>query len=519
MTMDSEEAEAILAPDWDRCRRRRKKRVLVALAATAVGVLALASVLAFLQVFQGWDEGARLAPSPQPSPSVEVAPRWPIEPGQFAAVRGGDFVLAGRPVEGEGNETDCRPLYLTGWNAWDIARAARISPRNHKTVGGETGKEALEAQLAAANAAGLNVVRAWAHTVDPSYPVMRSPGVYDEAGLDAIDFLLDRANKHGVRVILSFVDNWKYAGGVDQMVDFSPTAPARTGARPEDETGDFDQIGLNETAKEYEVKRHALFFTDEGAREVYKGHVRELLERVNSYSGVVYKEDPTIFAWNLINEPRCESWLVEGCEGRLQGWIEEMSAYVKLLDPNHLVTVGGEGFYAGPGSNSEGPTGDLSANPADWAAKTGQDFVANHAPESIDFATIHLWPDNWNQSSTAFQEEWIRSHAELASSVLKKPVIVQEFGKKLADPETRGDLGERDSVYEMVNKLVESDVEQGGSLKGSLFWNWEIDLLIGATEDPYTLRPEDSTFDLVRSHALRMQNLSESRSFDCGDLK
>ena len=98
MTMDSEEAEAILAPDWDRCRRRRKKRVLVALAATAVGVLALASVLAFLQVFQGWDEGARLAPSPQPSPSVEVAPRWPIEPGQFAAVRGGDFVLAGRPV-------------------------------------------------------------------------------------------------------------------------------------------------------------------------------------------------------------------------------------------------------------------------------------------------------------------------------------------------------------------------------------------------------------------------------------
>ena len=23
----------------------------------------------------------------------------------------------------------------------------------------------------------------------------------------------------------------------------------------------------------------------------------------------VYKDDPTILAWNLINEPRCESWL------------------------------------------------------------------------------------------------------------------------------------------------------------------------------------------------------------------
>lgn len=29
----------------------------------------------------------------------------------------------------------------------------------------------------------------------------------------------------------------------------------------------------------------------------------------------------------------------------MQAWIEEMSAYVKALDPNHLVTVGAEGFW------------------------------------------------------------------------------------------------------------------------------------------------------------------------------
>ena len=44
--------------------------------------------------------------------------------------------------------------------------------------------------------------------------------------------------------------------------------------------------------------------------------------------------------WDLINEPRCY-----GCGTALQQWAAEMAAYVKGLDPNHLVTVGEEGFY------------------------------------------------------------------------------------------------------------------------------------------------------------------------------
>lgn len=34
--------------------------------------------------------------------------------------------------------------------------------------------------------------------------------------------------------------------------------------------------------------------------------------------------------------------------------------------------------------------------PADWAAKAGQDFVANNNLPLIDFAAVHLWPTNWN---------------------------------------------------------------------------------------------------------------------------
>jgi len=66
-----------------------------------------------------------------------------------------------------------------------------------------------------------------------------------------------------------------------------------------------------------------------------------------------------------------------------------MSAHLKGVDSNHMITIGQEGFY-GPGSAAE------VVNPGTgWATITGQNFSANHAPDTIDFAAIHLWPDNW----------------------------------------------------------------------------------------------------------------------------
>lgn len=57
-----------------------------------------------------------------------------------------------------------------------------------------------------------------------------------------------------------------------------------------------------------------------------------------------------------------------------------------------MITVGEEGFYA-LGSMNE------RLNPGNgWASITGQNFTANHAPKDIDFAAIHLWPDNWEVS-------------------------------------------------------------------------------------------------------------------------
>jgi mannan endo-1,4-beta-mannosidase len=120
---------------------------------------------------------------------------------------------------------------------------------------------------------------------------------------------------------------------------------------------------------------------------MYKDHVSTLLNRVNTVNGRVYKNDPTILSWELINEPRCS-----GCEDLLQSWVSEMAAFVKSIDQNHLLTIGEEGFYPlwmipQAGSN---PSGWES-----WAAHEGQNFLYDHSDPNIDYTAIHLWIQNW----------------------------------------------------------------------------------------------------------------------------
>jgi hypothetical protein len=47
------------------------------------------------------------------------------------------------------------------------------------------------------------------------------------------------------------------------------------------------------------------FYADPSARALYKLHVWGLLSRPNPLTGLAPRDDPTIFSFNLINEPRC----------------------------------------------------------------------------------------------------------------------------------------------------------------------------------------------------------------------
>ena len=51
---------------------------------------------------------------------------------------------------------------------------------------------------------------------------------------------------------------------------------------------------------------HDPFFTDPDVKKLFKNHIDAMVNRRNTINNRLYKDDPTIFAWDLMNEPRCD---------------------------------------------------------------------------------------------------------------------------------------------------------------------------------------------------------------------
>lgn len=85
-----------------------------------------------------------------------------------------------------------------------------------------------------------------------------------------------------------------------------------------------------------------------------------------------------------------------GCLGAVQQWADETSAYLKLIDPNHLIGFGQEGFFGRSSDlQSYNPSGVPGNVQAGWSAWVGQDFESQHSPANIDFLSFHMWMGMW----------------------------------------------------------------------------------------------------------------------------
>ncbi len=65
------------------------------------------------------------------------------------------------------------------------------------------------------------------------------------------------------------------------------------------------------------------------------------------------------------------------------------------------------------------------ANPGGWALQSGQNFSVNHAPVDIDFAAIHVWPDNWERCGFASYNHQPAGVMQGQLSCSRKPVCVE----------------------------------------------------------------------------------------------
>ncbi len=222
---------------------------------------------------------------------------------------------------------------------------------------------------------------------------MKAAPAYNDGpkGLERLDYVLAEACKRGIYIILTLVNNWPEFGGMDQYNTW------------------------------YGNQYHHDFYTDSRAKEAYKAYVTHLVERVNTVNSISYKDDPTIFAWELANEPRCRGGRLGATDAcgtdMLVDWATEMSAFIKQIDPNHMVAVGDEGFF------------DIEGNwDYPYSGAEGVDFERLLQIQDIDFGTFHMYPDHWGKDAQ-WGSQWIRDHAQMADTY-DKPVVCEEFGWK-----------------------------------------------------------------------------------------
>jgi mannan endo-1,4-beta-mannosidase len=95
-----------------------------------------------------------------------------------------------------------------------------------------------------------------------------------------LDTAIAEAGAAGIRVILALTNNWNAYGGIPSYIEWR-IAASSAGVAPQ-----YDAPG-----------HHDDFYGEPVLKTWFKAWVDALVSRVNSVTGISYRDDPTIFAW------------------------------------------------------------------------------------------------------------------------------------------------------------------------------------------------------------------------------
>ena len=298
----------------------------------------------------------------------------------FVSVQNGKFYLDGNP------------FYFGATNAYWLFDQQGITFEN----GSAAVATAVAHQLDRSREIGIRVIRMWAFNDDAGRQatLQTSPGVYNETIFRALDLVIREARTRGIKLILSLVNHQPEYGGARKYVEWAGLA----------NVGDF--------------------YTNANVKQLFKNHISVMLNRTNTYTGVKYKDDPTIMAWEMVNEASNESGGSNVDPVPLRDFYSEIARYIKSIDPNHLVTTGEEGFDH---SRYVSRYSTYANNWVHRADERGTSYYLNTNVPEVDFAQVHMYPAAWAMQPGQESLRWITEHASIAAAA-GKPLIVGEYG-------------------------------------------------------------------------------------------
>lgn len=315
---------------------------------------------------------------------------------------------------------------------------------------GEGGnRERLLRELDELNRLGLNNLRILVGSdgqqgvttkVEPT--LQKAPGEYNDTLLAGLDFLLAEMGKRQMKAVLYLNNSWEWSGGYGYYLE---------------------QAGLGKVPRPNEAGYPAFmqfvaqFADNERAHELFYDYVRFIVSRQNRYTSVSYKDNPTIMAWQIGNEPRAFG---EKQKQPFAKWLREASALIRSIDGNHLISVGSEGIW---GCEMDSALYEqISSDP------------------NIDYLTAHVWPYNWQwvrpESLIADVDnacrktcDYLTSHFKIAQR-LEKPLVIEEFGypRDGFSFEPASPTIARDRYFNYVFSFIAGEP----TVSGCNFWGW-----------------------------------------------
>ena len=391
-----------------------------------------------------------------------------------------------------------KPYYFIGTNYW---YGGMLASKNGN-------RERLKKELDELKSLGITNLRvmATAEGGDQDYTVIPATqptqGKYNQDLLEGLDFFLNELKKRDMDAILYLTNNWEWSGGMAKYLEWNGY-------------GKVPNPNLKPNTWPQFMSYTAQFHQCEPCKNSFLEHIKFMLNRKNSVNGIPYKQDKTIMAWEVANEPRI--WNIEN-EKAFTNWLNEVASTIKSIDKNHLLTTGSEGKA---GSND-----DIAA------------FERTHNNPNIDYLTMHIWPKNWgwynindekNSTEVAIKKtnDYIDEHIKVAQN-LKKPLVLEEFGfpREKESLNKKASVENRDHYYEFVFEKMKTSIKAGLPFSALNFWGygglgknnpengkWNLgdDYTTDPPQEPQGLNSvfstDKTTLDLIKKYNNQLKNL------------
>ncbi|KAK8056810.1 glycoside hydrolase family 5 protein [Apiospora rasikravindrae] len=220
---------------------------------------------------------------------------------------------------------DGKPWKAVGPNVYWLGLDENIVPPEGEPYDPATGssyptKGRITDVLATVKALGGTMIRSHTLGINLGNPlsVMPTPGVVNEAAFASIDWAVYQAGQYGIRLMVPLIDNFDYYhGGKYTFLRWA---------------------GLNLTQKadasNPEIQQ---FYTNATIVAAFKDYIAKVATHRNPYTGRMYAEDPTIFAYETGNELLGPVWGDMDCPA---DWVADIARFVKKLAPQKLLVDG-----------------------------------------------------------------------------------------------------------------------------------------------------------------------------------